>query len=226
MKSHLKPASQKFLWLIPALALCVSAAGSAIAEDNSTPLDLSREPVLYLVPYSHLDTQYRWTLPQVINEYLPRTLRDNFALFEKYPRYLFNFTGANRYALLKEYYPADYERLKQYIAAGRWFPCGSSMEESDVNMPSAESLFRQILYGNNFFRREFGIAGADMLLPDCFGFPASLPSILSHAGVKGFSTAKLTWHGAAPGGGKGSPENTPTGIPFNIAVWEGRTAGV
>ena len=37
---------------------------------------------------------------------------------------------------------------------------------------------------------------------DCFGFPASLPSILAHAGLKGFSTQKLTWNSAAPVGGR------------------------
>lgn len=95
--------------------------------------------------------------------------------------------------MMKEYYPADYEKLKKFVDAGRWFPAGSSMEESDVNSPSAESIFRQVLYGNEFFRREFGVASAEYMLPDCFGFPASLPSILAHAGVKGFSTQKLTW---------------------------------
>ncbi len=211
---------QTLLRLIALLALGVWV-GAAGAQDKSAPVDLLRQPTLYVAPYSHLDTQYRWTFPQVINEYLPRTVRDNFALIEKYPHYIFNFTGANRYLILKEYYPADYEKLKRYVAAGRWFPCGSEMEESNVNVPAAESLFRQILYGNGFFRREFGKAGADLVLPDCFGFPASLPSILSHAGVKGFSTSKLTFHGAAPAGGRGSPQNTPSGVPFNVGVWEG-----
>ena len=91
----------------------------------------------------------------------------------KYPNYIFNFSGANRYRMMKEYWPADYARVKQYVAAGRWFPAGSSMEESDVNVPSAESIFRQILYGNRFFQREFGKTSAEYMLPDCFGFPAS-----------------------------------------------------
>ena len=45
------------------------------------------------------------------------------------------------------------------------------MEEGDVNSPNAESIFRQILYGNSFFRREFGTASSEYMLPDCFGFP-------------------------------------------------------
>ena len=160
------------------------------------------------MPYAHLDTQWRWDYPTTIGQYLPSTLRDNFALFEKYPHYVFNFSGANRYRMIKEYYPADYEKMKQYIAAGRWFPSGSSMEENDVNSPSAESMMRQILYGTQYFRREFGKTSAEYMLPDCFGFPASLPSILAHMGLKGFSTQKLSW-------------NSAMGIPFNVGFWEG-----
>ncbi|MGH9969957.1 MAG: alpha-mannosidase, partial [Pyrinomonadaceae bacterium] len=153
----------------------------------------------------------------------PKTMRNNFAFFEKYPNYIFNFTGANRYRLIKEYYPADFERLKQYVAAGRWFPAGSSMEEGDVNSPNAESIMRQILYGNSWFRREFGKASEEYMLPDCFGFPASLPSILAHAGIKGFSTQKLSsaWQPAPHVGGPDSPQQTPVGIPFNVGIWEG-----
>src|SRR5437763_2997832 len=195
-------------------------ASSALSQTASKP-DLSKDPTLYVVGYAHLDTEWRWEYPQVIREYLSKTLRTNFDLFEKYPHYIFNFSGANRYRLMKEYYPADYERLKQYVAAGRWFPAGSSMEESDVNSPSAESIFRQVLYGNRFFRRDFGKASAEYMLPDCFGFPASLPSILAHAGIKGFSTQKLTWGSSAPAGGSESPERTPVGTPFNVGIWEG-----
>lgn len=185
--------------------------------------DLTRQPTLYVVGYAHLDTEWRWEYPETIDEFLSKTLRNNFALFEKYPHYIFNFTGANRYRLMKEYYPADYARLKQYVAAGRWFPAGSSMEEGDVNSPNAESIFRQILYGNQFFRHEFGKASDEYMLPDCFGFPASLPSILHHAGVKGFSTQKLSaaWQPAPHVGGPNSPEKTPDGIPFNVGIWEG-----
>src|SRR5262245_57824703 len=161
--------------------------GKALPRPN-----LAKEPTLYAVAYAHLDTEWRWEYPQVIQEYLTKTMRNNFALFEKYPHYIFNFTGANRYRLMKEYYPSDFERLKQYVAAGRWFPAGSSMEEGDVNSPNAESIIRQILYGNNWFRKEFGVASEEYMLPDCFGFTASLPSILNHAGIKGFSTQQLS----------------------------------
>ena len=148
-------------------------------------------------------------------------MQDNFNLFEKYPHYIFNFSGANRYRLMKEYFPADFAKLKMYVDQGRWFPAGSSMEEGDVNTPSAEAIIRQVLYGNDWFRREFGKASAEYMLPDCFGFPASLPTILAHSGVKGFSTQKLVWGSSADGGGLQSLEKTPEGTPFNVGVWVG-----
>lgn len=204
-----KPAAQK--------------ATRSTGQPARASVDLTKTPTLYIVNYAHLDTEWRWEYPQVIDEYLTKTMRNNFALFEKYPHYIFNFTGANRYAMMKEYFPADFARLKHYVQAGRWFPAGSSMEESDVNSPSAESIFRQILYGNEFFRGEFGKASNEYMLPDCFGFPASLPSILAHAGIKGFSTQKLSanWQPAPRVGGPDSPEKTPEGIPFNVGIWQG-----
>src|SRR5262249_13988432 len=66
-----------------------------------------------------------------------------------------------------------------------------------------------------------GTAADGYMVPDCFGFPASRPSLLAHAGIKGFSTQKLTWHSSAPVGGPDSPEETPVGIPFNVGFWQG-----
>ncbi|MBS1724345.1 MAG: chitobiase/beta-hexosaminidase C-terminal domain-containing protein [Armatimonadetes bacterium] len=189
-----------------ALALVPIAAVPQVKQPKTR--DLSKGNTLYVVPYAHLDTQWRWAYPQVIREYIANTLHDNFALIDKYPNYVFNFSGSRRYEMMKEYYPADYERLKGYIKAGRWFPCGSSVDENDANVPSAESLIRQVLYGNHYFRREFGTASEEYMLPDCFGFPYALPSVLAHCGIKGFSTQKLTWGSAV-------------GIPFKIGRWIG-----
>src|SRR5690348_2812701 len=210
--------------MITAPVLCVLAGllPALFGQTMKAP-DITREPTLYVVPYAHLDTQWRWEFPQTISEYLLKTMRVNFDYIEKYPHYVFNWTGANRYRLMKEYFPSDYAKVKKYVAAGRWYPAGSSMEEGDVNAPNAEAIIRQILYGNTYFRKDFGKASAEYMLPDCFGFPASLPSILAHAGIKGFSTQKLSaaWQPAPHVGGPDSPEKTPEGIPFNVGIWEG-----
>ena len=189
------------------IASCFLGLNLIAGEPPKSP-DLSKEKVLYEIGYSHLDTQWRWTYPQVISEFIPNTVNENEPLFIHYPDYVFNWTGANRYRFMLEYHPHDFEKVRRWVAQGRWFPAGSSWEENDVNVPSSESLIRQILFGHDFFKKEFGTESCEYMLPDCFGFPASLPSVLAHCGLRGFSTQKLTWGSAV-------------GIPFNVGVWEG-----
>jgi len=195
---------------------------AANAQTMTTP-DITKAPTLFVVPYAHLDTQWRWEFPQTISQFLLPTMRVNFDYMDKYPHYVFNWTGANRYRLMKEYFPTDYARIKGYVARGQWFPAGSSLEEGDVNLPSAEGIFRQVLYGNRYFRHEFGKSSNEFMLPDSFGFPASLPTILAHAGLTGFSTQKLggRWPAGPEAGGPNSSEQTPDGVPFNVGVWVG-----
>jgi len=185
-----------------------SLIAASIAGAGTNQVDLAKDRVLYVVGYAHLDTEWRWTYPYTIQYFVRNTMEQNFPLLEKYPDYLFNFTGSRRYEFMKEYYPADYAKVKEYVAEGRWYPGGASVDENDANIPSLESFVRQTLYGNLFFKREFGITSDDYMLPDCFGFPASLPTVFSHEGLKGFSTQKLTWGSAV-------------GIPFNIGNWIG-----
>ncbi len=195
--------------LAAALLGAANGAGAQQAAPTAPhPTNLSQGNTLYLVGYAHLDTQWRWSYPQVIREFIPNTMHNNFRLFDQYPDYVFNFSGSRRYEMMKEYYPDDYARVKQYVQAGKWFPCGSSVDEGDANVPSAESLVRHTLYGNHFFRREFGVASQEFMLPDCFGFPYALPTVLAHCGIQGFSTQKLTWGSAV-------------GIPFPVGVWQG-----
>ena len=205
--------------LVVTALLFTLSAGARAGEENAaqqaarqTPptRDLTDEAnkALYCVGYAHLDTQWRWDFVTTIDKYIRATLDDNFHRLEQFPAYVFNFTGSVRYEMMKEYYPQRYERLRAYIASGRWYVSGSSVDEGDVNVPSAESIIRQVLYGNLYFKREFGKESVDFMLPDCFGFPASMPSLWAHCGLLGFSTQKLTWGSAV-------------GIPFKVGVWEG-----
>jgi len=193
---------------IALLVLLAAAGHRASAKPEWQKCDPQKDKVLYTVGYAHLDTQWRWTYQDSINNFIPNTMHFNFALLDKYPDYRFNFTGARRYEMMKEYYPKDYERVKDYIARDRWYLSGSSVDENDANVPSPEAVIRHVLYGNHWFKKEFGKTSEDYMLPDCFGFTASLPSALGHAGLKGFSTQKLTW-------------GSPIGIPFNVGVWVG-----
>ena len=186
------------------IASLLTVSGAAPASEAPAPLPAE----LQVVATAHLDTQWRWTVRDTIDDFLPETMRGNFALFEKYPGYVFSFEGAFHYALMKEYYPAEWERLKGYVRAGRWKVAGSWVDAADTHVPSPESLVRQTLYGNGFFRRELGVTSRDVYLPDCFGFSFALPSVAAHCGLTAFSTQKLTWGAAMK-------------IPFDVGLWEG-----
>ena len=53
---------------------------------------------------------------------------------------------------------------------------------------------RQFLFGQRFFRREFGITCEEFWEPDVFGYSAALPQILRQVGMKYFLTIKLSWN--------------------------------
>ena len=180
---------------------------------------------LFIVSNAHLDTQWNWTIQDTIRDCVKNTLENNFALFEKYPKYVMNFEGAFRYKLAKEYYPDLYEKLKEYVAQGRWNVAGSQWDASDANVPSSEAFMRQILYGNGFFESEFGKKSADIFLTDCFGFRWSLPSIAAHMGLKGFSTQKLVWGVGSPiynkDGTVTKPMPDPDAVRMDLGKWIG-----
>ena len=106
----------------------------------STHVDAQKPYKAYMVSNTHLDTQWLWTVQTTIDHYLYRTLTQNFWLIDHYPGYIFNLEGAVRYQWAKEYYPTEYERLKNYIKAGRWNISGSSWDSTDPNIPSPESF--------------------------------------------------------------------------------------
>ncbi|MGN1442473.1 MAG: hypothetical protein ACI4XE_01385, partial [Acutalibacteraceae bacterium] len=163
---------------------------------------------IYTVATAHLDTIWSWDFETTVSKYIYNTLVDNFAMLKKYPSYIFSFEGSYRYELMEEYYPELFEQLKKYVAEGRWNVTGSAFENGDVNCPSPEALFRNILIGNTYFDEKFGKRSCDIYLPDCFGFGWALPSIMHHANLKGFTTQKLAWGSAY-------------GIPFDIGKWYG-----
>lgn len=135
-----------------------------------------------------LDTQWNWDIQTTIKQYVWNTLSQNLYLLDNYPNYVFNFEGAVKYSWMKEYYPDQYEKMKKYIANGRWHLTGSGWDANETVIVSPESWLRNILLGQSFYRTEFGKESTDIFLPDCFGFSYFIPTLASHCGLIGFST--------------------------------------
>lgn len=146
-----------------------------------------------MVSNAHFDSQWNWDVKTSIREYIPKTLRTNLMLLNKYPNYVFNFKGGIKYQWMKEYYPNEYSLIKPFVKNGRWHIASASWDATDPNIPSPESFIRNIMYGQHLYRNEFGVLSTDIFLPDCFGFGWTLPTIANHCGLIGFSTQKLQW---------------------------------
>ena len=109
---------------------------------------------------------------------------------------------------MKEYYPDDYRareelRRRRALVPLRLVRGRGRRQRAVGGVAGPPHALRQ-----PFFQQEFGVASQEFMLPDCFGFPSALPTILAHCGIKGFSTQKLTWGSAV-------------GIPFKVGNWKG-----
>lgn len=147
-----------------------------------------------LVGHSHLDIAYYWRRIHAVQKNA-RTVLIQLRLMDRYPEFRYTHTQAYTYETLEKYYPALFEELKQKVAAGQFEPVGGMYVEPDCNVPAAESLIRQLLYGQHFFRRAFGKTLDNAWLPDVFGNSWILPQILKKSGVDYFVSNKMsTWN--------------------------------
>lgn len=194
--------------LLALTVMSVLVYGGADAQDSR------QTGTAYMVANAHLDTQWNWDVQTTINEYVPKTMRQNLYLLSAYPDYVFNFEGGVKYWWMKEYYPLEFAEVKKYILNGRWHLAGSSWDANETVICSPESWIRNILLGQTFYRQEFGKEGTDVFLPDCFGFGFDLPTLAAHCGLIGFSSQKLGWR-TNPFYSDGRK------YPYPVGLWEG-----
>ena len=145
---------------------------------------------VYITGHCHIDIAWLWEVRETVRK-TARTMANNLALMDRYPDMVFTQSQAILYDFLKKHYPELYERIKEKVKEGKWIIEGNSWVEADTNVASGESLIRQLLYGREFFRNEFGVESDTYWLPDCFGFSWALPQIIRRSGMKYFVSAKL-----------------------------------
>jgi alpha-mannosidase len=159
------------------------------------------------VGHAHIDTAWLWPLRETIRK-CARTFSTQLAYMRENPAYVFCCSQAQQYAWMKEYYPDIFQGIRDAVKRGQWEPVGSMWVETDCNIPSGESIVRQILHGKNFFLDEFGIETRDCWLPDVFGYSAAMPQLLLGAGIDSFLTQKISW-------------NQFNVFPHHTFLWEG-----
>jgi alpha-mannosidase len=148
---------------------------------------------LSAVGHAHIDTAWLWPIAETQRK-CERTFSSQVTYMEAYPEFKFACSQAQQYAWIKQRNPDLWERIKAKVAAGQFIPVGGTWIEPDCNIPSGESLCRQFLHGQRFFRREFGITCGEFWNPDVFGYNGQLPQICRLAGITRFLTQKLSWN--------------------------------
>ncbi|MGL5507960.1 MAG: alpha-mannosidase, partial [Paraclostridium sp.] len=145
------------------------------------------------IGHTHIDVAWLWRLKHT-REKCARSFSTVLRLMERYPEYIFLQTQPQLYEYVKNDYPEIYEAIKQKVKDGNWEVDGGMWLEADCNIPSGESLVRQILVGSRFIKEEFNKDVEYLWLPDVFGYSWALPQILKKSGIDMFMTTKISWN--------------------------------
>ena len=171
-----------------------SAASALLAAGLGRPASGSATRCV-AVGHAHIDTAWLWPIRETRRKCL-RSFSNVLGLMDRNPDLGFLCSQAQQYAWVEEDSPALFARIAARVEEGRWEPGGGMWVEPDANVPSGESLVRQILHADRWWRARFGERGRQrhLFLPDTFGFPASLPQIMAGAGLDTFITNKMSWN--------------------------------
>ncbi len=157
--------------------------------------------------HAHIDTAWLWPIRETVRKCI-RTFASAVRLMDEYPEYRFSCSQAQQYAWIEERQPELFEQISIKVGDGQWIPVGGMWVEADMNLPSGESLARQIVHGQRWFESRFGRRCSEVWIPDVFGYPASMPQLYAAGGMHRFVTQKLSW-------------NTTNRFPHHTFWWEG-----
>ncbi|MEI7025710.1 alpha-mannosidase [Paenibacillus sp. y28] len=145
------------------------------------------------IGHTHIDVAWLWQLKHT-REKSARSFSTVLRLMELFPDYVFLQTQPQLYDYIQSDYPELYKQIQERVKEGRWEAGGAMWLEADCNLTSGESLVRQMLYGTQFFREQFGVECRYLWLPDVFGYSWALPQILRKSGIDMFMTTKISWN--------------------------------
>lgn len=162
---------------------------------------------LILNGHSHLDLVFKWRTKETIRK-IERTTANAINVINRFEHIKYTQSQMQLLEWMKNKHKEQYSEIKKLVKKGNVEIIGGLWVEFDTNIPSGESIVRQILYGQNFMMSEFGFCSNICYLPDTFGYSGILPQILRQSGYEYFITNKLSW-------------NDTNIFPYNYFQWEG-----
>ncbi|BAU42897.1 alpha-mannosidase [Leptolyngbya sp. O-77] len=152
-----------------------------------------RQRQISLLGHAHLDLAWLWPVADTWDA-AERTFKSVLQLQAEFPELIFTHSSPALYAWIEAHRPALFDAIRAQVAAGRWEVAAGLWVEPELNLISAESIARQILYGQRYVKEKFGRVSAIAWLPDTFGFCWQLPQFLRQGDVEFFVTQKLRWN--------------------------------
>ena len=147
-----------------------------------------------LIGHSHLDVAWLWTYRDATRRAL-RTFANACRELALHADFIFAQSQPQLYADVAHADPELGSRVAAFVKEGRFDASVAAMwVEPDCNIPSGESLLRQLAYAERYLRTQLDAVPLVAWLPDTFGFPNTLPMLLRHAGIPNFATTKMTWN--------------------------------
>ena len=142
--------------------------------------------------HAHIDTAWLWPLRETRRK-VARTVASALSIMDEHPEYRFSMSAPQHWAWVEQDQPELFQRMLAAVRRGQLEPVGAAWVEPDCNVPSGESMIRQLVHGWRWFRDHVGVEVDGVFVPDVFGYPASLPSLLAGSGLTWFSTQKISW---------------------------------
>jgi alpha-mannosidase len=154
----------------------------------------------------HIDAAWLWPWTETVDA-VKRTFSTALQLMYEYPTYTYTQSAAAYNEWMADKYPDINQEIAKRIKEGRWEIVGGMWVEPDLNMPDGESLVRQLLVGQRYFKQTYGVVARIGWNPDSFGYTWQLPQIYKKSGIDYFVTQKMTW-------------NDTNQLPFKLFWWE------
>ncbi len=143
------------------------------------------KPPVHLVCNAHMDPVWLWNWPEGLGAAIS-TFRVAAQFCEETENFIFAHNESLLYEWVEEHDHALFERIRKLVKAGKWKIMGGWYLQPDCNMPAGESIVRQILTGNRYFKEKFGETCEVAVSMDCFGHAKGLVQILEQAGYTGY----------------------------------------
>ncbi len=140
---------------------------------------------VYLLCNAHIDPVWQWDTAEG-KSVAVSTFASVCDLLDEYD-FVFCHNESVLYEWVEDYDPILFERIKGFIASGKWKVMGGWYLQPDCNIPTTESIIRHALVGKEYFKEKFGLEQNTVAINlDSFGHSAGLPYVLNKLGFKGY----------------------------------------